>query len=129
MYFKGSLKATSRVAALLLILIVAGALNRLPAFAFSENSPSIEDLCTVSVLNRTGTIQPDKGVNKGVKSLVVHRLPEALGGFSRENQGQIYFLSFVLGRPRLRRISGWPIIPASSPTKVSEPPTLPVQIP
>ena len=64
MYFKGSLKATSRVAALLLILIVAGALNRLPAFAFSENSPSIEDLCTVSVLNRTGTIEPD-GVLKG----------------------------------------------------------------
>jgi len=64
MYFKGLLNSNSRVAALVFILITAGAFDRLPAFAFPDNPPSIEDLCTVSVLNRTGTIQPD-GVLKG----------------------------------------------------------------
>ncbi len=62
-----------------------------------------------------------KSKGKGVKSLVVHSPPEGLGRFSRGNQGQIYFLSSFLGRPRLRRISGWLMMPASSAPKVSEP--------
>ncbi len=62
-----------------------------------------------------------KSKGKGVKSLVVHSPPEGLGRFSRGNQGQIYFLSSFLGRPRMRRVSCWPMIPASSAKKVSEP--------
>ncbi len=44
---------------LLAIVIGTGALYRVPAFAYSINAPSISDLCTVSVLNRTSTIQED----------------------------------------------------------------------
>jgi NAD(P)-dependent dehydrogenase (short-subunit alcohol dehydrogenase family) len=40
--------------------------------------------------------------------------------------GQIYFLSSFRGRPRLRRVTGWPMIPATFAPKVSEPTTVPL---
>jgi len=43
----------------------------------------------------------------------------------QEKGGQIYFLPAFRGRPRLRRLIGWPMIPATFATNVSEPTTIP----